>query len=408
VEPEVTTRRQRVCHLSTVHPPDDTRVFHRECRSLAEAGYEVHLVAPCSEDYVKDGVVVHALKHVGNRFLRITVHTWIAMFKALRTRADLYHYHDPELMLVGFLLRWVFSKHVVYDIHEAVSRQIRTKPWLPRPLRPILSCAYRFAEKYATAGQELVVAPERCVRDYARRVHLVRNFPRLNRAAVEAPRPPGSSRGAPLLLYVGGIEEARGAELYIELAGRLRRDGCHCHVKLIGPYEDAYGHRLRRAIREHGLEDVVELTGHMAYTQAMKSTAEATVGLCLLLPLPNNTIGLSTKLLEYMMLGLPVLASDFESWRPYITGEGCGLMVDPGDAEAIAAACKYLLRHPDEAARMGAAGRRAVETKYNWDAEMAKLLKCYEAMLSPMREQTFASASAQLEESERNVRAKSA
>ena len=375
----MTARRWRVCHLTTVHPPEDTRVFHRECRSLVEAGYEVHLIAPCAADYVKDGVTVHSLKHVGNRFLRITLHTWIAMFKALRIRADLYHYHDPELIFVGSLLRWVFSKHVIYDIHEGVGRQILTKHWIPRPLRPLVSYAYRLAEKYATVGQELVVAPERCVRDYARRVHLVRNFPSLSSGAVERPRP--EAHEVPLLVYVGGVERDRGAELYVELARRLRLDGCDCRMKLIGQYENAYGQRLRDTIRAHGLEDRVELTGRMAYAQAMACTAGATVGLCLLLPLPNNMIGLSTKLLEYMMLGVPVLASDFDSWRPYVAGEGCGLMVAPTDMDAVVAACKHLLTHPVEAARMGAAGRRAVETKYNWGPEMEGLLGCYEELL---------------------------
>lgn len=373
--------RRRVCHITTVHDPDDTRVFHRECRSLVEHGYDVHLIAPCQGDYVKDGVSVHAIPRVQNRFVRCTVVAWRAMVAALRLRADIYHYHDPELMPIGFLLRWPCAKRVVFDIHESVGRQILEKHWIPRPLRAVASHIYRIAERCLTVGQELIVAPERCAREYQRHVHVVRNYPRLGVRASALGETGADARHTRLLIYVGSIRRDRGADLYLELAERLRGDGCECQVKLIGPYVEGYGCQLRQRIEARGLQDIVEVMGRLDHSQAMAYIARATIGLCLLLPLPNNTVGLSTKLFEYMMMGVPVLASDFESWRQYVAGEGAGLMVDPTDVAAVATACRYLLEHPAEAAGMGAAGRTAVEERYNWEAEAAKLFGCYDVML---------------------------
>jgi len=61
--------------------------------------------------------------------------TWRAFRLALSQRADIYHFHDPELLPVGVLLKLFTRAKGIYDSHEVVSQPILTKHWIPAPLR---------------------------------------------------------------------------------------------------------------------------------------------------------------------------------------------------------------------------------------------------------------------------------
>jgi glycosyltransferase involved in cell wall biosynthesis len=94
----------------------------------------------------------------------------------------------------------------------------------------------------------------------------------------------------------------------------------------------------------------------------------------------NAYIGLPNKLFDYMLCGLPVVASDFPEIRKVVGEAGCGVLVDPTDPDAIAEAIIYLLEHPDEARKMGENGRRAVEERYNWGEMEGRLLDLYRSL----------------------------
>jgi hypothetical protein len=100
-------------------------------------------------------------------------------------------------------------------------------------------------------------------------------------------------------------------------------------------------------------------------------------GLTLLHPVESYLTAYSVKMFEYMAAGLPFVASDFPLWRRIVEEADCGLLADPLDTAAIAAAMRRLTADPAEARRLGANGRRAVETTYNWEREREKLLAFY-------------------------------
>jgi hypothetical protein len=126
--------KNKVCILTSVHPPFDVRIFHKEAKSLVKAGYDVTLIAQHDKEEIVDGVKIINLQKPRNRIERMTKTIWSAYRKAVQVDADIYHFHDPELIPVGLLLKKI-GKSVIYDVHEEYFESIKLKEWLPSLLR---------------------------------------------------------------------------------------------------------------------------------------------------------------------------------------------------------------------------------------------------------------------------------
>src|SRR5699024_773142 len=133
--------RKRIVHITTVHPPFDTRIFYKECMSLADAGYEVYLIHTESTDFDENkfkesNIKPVLLKRQNGRIIRILKGTKEALYEALKLKADIYHIHDPELLLISSKLKKSGAK-VVYDMHEDYHTSIMQKEYIPKILRTI-------------------------------------------------------------------------------------------------------------------------------------------------------------------------------------------------------------------------------------------------------------------------------
>jgi glycosyltransferase involved in cell wall biosynthesis len=370
----------RVCFFSTVQLQYDVRLFYRECRSLVKAGYDVHLVVPCEKSELRDGVQFHAIKQLRSRMVRMIVMPWVAMRKALQTDAAIYHFHDPELLFVGFFMRWVFLKRVVFDMRESTARQILNKEWLPRCLRRFVSLCYSLIEHICLKGVAVIVANDMSMTEH-KGAYLVRNFPEIDEELIGNAAKMKERMQHPLLIYVGGVWDSRGAFIYVDLIHALIEMGHDIRMMIIG---DDFGFtfdKLNEKIKKLGLQEKIQVTGRMEYREAMKYVCQAVIGLAILKPMPNYTFCLAGKMVEYMMCGTPVLCSRFEHWRPYVEDERTGMMVDPNNIDEIVKVCERMLIDPDELAAMGKRGMETVRTKYNWDTEFKVLLRCYEDLL---------------------------
>ncbi|OHB63457.1 MAG: hypothetical protein A2168_03865 [Planctomycetes bacterium RBG_13_50_24] len=306
---------------------------------------------------------------------------WAAIRKALQTNASLYHYHDPELHFMGFVLRRILGKKVVFDMRESTARQIIAKEWLPNWSRKIVSLLYRAIEKICLKGVVLIVANDKSVEEYEL-CYLVRNFPEIDEELMANAMSMAQRLQEPLLIYVGGVWESRGAFTYVDLAGAIRDRGHNIRMIIIGPYSrEEFAQELQARINELQLQDIVTVTGYMDYPEAMKLVSRAAIGLAILKPTPNHSFCLAGKIIEYMMCGTPVLCSRFDHWRPYVEGERTCVMADPNDIDEIIEACDKMLSNPSELAAMGERGMQAVRTKYNWNTEFKVLLQCYDDTL---------------------------
>jgi len=128
---------KKICIITTVHQPLDTRIFYHEAVSLKKY-YSVVLVSTTGKDFSKQGIEIKGLGVVKNRFSRFTK-MFSALSRALEEKADVYHFHDLELIPMGLFLR-LLGKRVIYDVHENNPEYILDKDWIPTiPLRWLTS-----------------------------------------------------------------------------------------------------------------------------------------------------------------------------------------------------------------------------------------------------------------------------
>lgn len=359
-------------------------MFQAEARTLARAGFEVIVIALCDDTPTEtDGVTVECLAPAANRWSRLALIPRV-LRRALHRRADLYAFHDPELLPAAFLLRLLSGRPVIYDVHEDVPASIRNRRYLPPPLRPLVAALYRFVEHLVLpllAG--LTLADEAYGRYYRRRRAVtVLNYPLLTYADLYEPLP-ASGRESLTLVYTGSVTRLRGLCEMIALVDRLRPRFPGLRLRVVGPMGSvADGEVARQMVKELGLADAVEFTGLVSHADVHRHILDADVGLALLHPDPNYVRSLPTKMFEYMMMGRPVVVSDFPLWQEIVGSAGCGRAVPAMDLDAVATAVEGLLADAGLRRRMGEAGRKAVLERYNWEPEGEKLVAFYRDTLA--------------------------
>jgi glycosyltransferase involved in cell wall biosynthesis len=363
----------KIVHLTSAHPPFDVRIFYRECASLAQAGYPVVLVAPHERDEVREGVQVRAVAKTRGRLGRMLGTVWAVYKQALAERGDIYHFHDPELIPIGLLLR-LQGKKVVYDVHEDVPTDILSKSWIPKPLRSLVAGAMRLLEHLAGRLLSGVVAVTKPIAERfpAHKTILLQNFPHPQEIALlDQPYQTRPAR----VLYAGSITAVRG--LFEMLQAMQHLQDSQVRLTLIGAFAPQ---SLAAEAESHPGYRQVDFLGYKNRSETLALLASSRVGLAVLHPIPSFLVSQPTKLYEYMMAGIPFVASDFPLWRESIGNVPCGLFVDPKDPGAIAEAIKWLLEHPAEAEAMGQRGRQLIIERLNWGVEFVKLTALYQRL----------------------------
>ena len=359
--------------LSSLHLPSDTRIFQKEARTLAEAGHSVTYIAPGDRESVVDGVRLRPLPRPRGVWGRILTSTVRMLREAMKARADVYHFHDPELVPVGLALK-LLGARVVYDAHEDLPKTILWKSYLPPWIRRSLALAAGVVEKTASRTFDLVVVAGESIQQSFRghpRTLVIRNYPLAEQFRGGST---ASDRDGELtVVYAGGLTTIRGAVKMVE-AIQLVNGSYRPKLLLCGKIYPAQLEAQVRALPGFARADY---RGLVPYEAMPGILAEADVGLVCLLRVPNYVDSEPTKMFEYMAAGLPVIASDFPAWRRIVEGADCGICVDPEDPSAIAGAIEFMAAHPDRRAEMGENGRRAVLERYNWAVEGRRLLEAY-------------------------------
>jgi glycosyltransferase involved in cell wall biosynthesis len=360
----------KIVQFTSVHPRGDVRIFLKECRSLLADGHDVTLLVADGQgnDLVQGVRVVDSGLRSRRRIAR-ALFTGARIYRAARAmRADIYHFHDPELLPWAVLLR-IQGCQVIYDAHEHVGDDILAKPYLSKRLARILAATIGPCEVLlARTMSAVVTATPGILERFAGRVRIcvgVYNFPLEN----ELQRSDAASSRELLACYVGGISNTRGVR-------QLAQAAAYCRTKIVmaGP--------LWEGLTQESLASVpgwdrVRYLGFVGRDEVARLMGSARVGVVTFLPAAHHVDSLPNKLFEYMSAGIAVVASDFPLWKSVVEKTHSGICVDPCDPRAIAAAIDRLAHDEAFATICGQNGMNAVAEEYNWNQQAVKLKELY-------------------------------
>ncbi len=368
----------KVCHMTSAHPKGDGRIFRKECVSLAQAGYDVYLVER-GESLEDSGVHIVGIGEVtGGRLARMTKVARRVYKKALSLDADLYHFHDPELLPFALKLKKK-GKKVVFDSHERYTEQLRSKPYLPAWITIPMARLYGFYENYVLKRIDAVIFP--CTMDgenpfegRCKRAAIISNAAILGEFfdLYDSECPKRENQ----VCYVGGLTEARGITIDMLAAHKAGAS-----LALAGDFSPEEYREQLAAMPEFSC---VDERGMLNRRDVQALLAESQIGLCTLLDhgqyLKIDTFGI--KVFEYMSMALPVILSKSPYNNRMVEQYRFGVCVDPASVDELAEAIRYLLDNPEEAKQMGENGRRTIKEVFNWGVEEQKLFALYEDILN--------------------------
>jgi len=356
-------KNKKICHMTSVHRQEDIRIFQKECISLSKSGFDTYLVS-FGKTYDKEGVhIIGIERKKTSRLRRILFSAKQIYKKAKEIDADIYHFHDPELLRYGLKLK-KSGKKVVFDSHEDVPSQILSKDWIPKLLRKPISSIYKRYESFVIKRIDAVVSATphiaKTLDKICSKVVVVHNYPKLDDIVFQDL--PFEEREA-IVCYAGTIDKYRGEDIMI---AALR--GSDSRLLIAGDHTKSE------------IDTNIKYIGRLNRQEINDLYAKSVVGLCIFKPTANYFYGKPIKIYEYMAAGLPVVASNFPLWANLIEENNCGICVDPLDPKAVGKACMRLITDRKVAQKMGENGRKAVEQQFNWSIEEKKLIELYKEL----------------------------
>jgi len=368
-------KARRVCVMSSVHPVYDTRIYYKEILSLKKKGLHITYINREKEGFDRNGVYHVRLEVASSRIRRMLTSFWKMYKLAINQDDEVYHFHDPELLLTGLLLR-LRGKKVIYDVHEDVPRQILHKQYLKPFIRPFVSALFEFFEKLIARRFSAIITATPKIESVfkSKRINAVsiKNYPKIEEFVTIQSKPSVHEKDG--MCYVGGIREDRGIFEMLEACalGSIK-------LTIAGRFDSP---NLEEKCKASPYWGNVDFRGYVGREEVADVMTSSLAGLMVLYPTNQYLESLPIKMFEYMAAGIPVIGSDFPLWKGILADGRCGVCVNPRDISEIVAAIRYYgekaKRHYDD----GNNGRKLVETKYNWGYEEKKLIELYTNILS--------------------------
>lgn len=366
---------KKIVQITTAHPRSDTRIFLKMSKSLSKKYDMTLLVADKPGNDYTSKIKVESVLKTGekkSRIFRFTIINLRLLIKCILNKFDIYHFHDPDFIPAAFILK-IFNKKVIYDVHEDYPKNILQSEYLPKWTQSLISWFIEKLEIFTLRFFDGVIAATPSIQHrllkHSTNCININNYPIINELN-ESSNKKDQKDG---ICFVGSISKVRGIT---ELIRSLEYSKTKLY--LAGSASDLnYFNGLKTL---NGWK-YVHFLGQINREQIKQLFSKCFAGVVTFLPTPNHIDALPNKLFEYMSAGLPLIASDFESWHDLITKNRVGLTVNPKSPKLIARATLELINNSKLRAEFSINSIKIINSKLNWSKEESKLFNLYEELL---------------------------
>ena len=371
----------KICHITTMHPVFDTRIFKKECVSLVKSGHKVTLIAPHSSREVVAGVYILPIRSQRSFLDRLYHLPKHVMTLLTKVKADIYHFHDPELL--PFMYNFSSKGHkVVWDAHENYRDTIQSFNSLQiKPLSRIGARIFEYMEmKASNSFAGVVTITEKMAKKYLDEG--IRTCVLGNYADLEYFRYRGENYVSriPRLISSGAhfraraiteiarsfafIKEKIDAELFF--SGKFTDPNLEVEVKAIAKQVDKEG-------------NCIKFEGEMNFDDLInKSIPRAWVGTVLFdTSDPNNRNGLPNRLFECWANGVPVITTAGTQVAEMVKQHGGGVVIPSNDPRKIAQAFLSIVSNKEYRDQLSKEAYLTVRRDLNWNTAFRNLLDLY-------------------------------
>jgi glycosyltransferase involved in cell wall biosynthesis len=373
----------------------DTRV-RREAEALAQRGDEVDFICPGTASLggrrSLNGVALHPVRRVDytsssrpRDYVRRYAAFHLAAFSRLlwmqlRRPYDVVHVNTmPDALVFSAAGAKLLGAKVILDVHDLMPELYasRFEVGERHPAIRLLTMIERRSVGFADRAIAVHVPHlDALVRHGNPRdkFSILMNVPD---SALFRPRSVEPPESPFTLIYHGTIGSRHGLDVAVRAAALAREAVPDLELRIIG--DGDFSHEVRALIVELGVQDFVRLDqGFVPMDELLPTMEQASVGLAPILDDPFTRYMLPVKLLEYVALGIPVIASDTESVRAYFD-ESMLCFAAPGDPSDLAR--KMIeMRDPERRARLVASARRFNE-EHTWEHERGRYLSLVDSLV---------------------------
>lgn len=370
----------KICILTTIHSSSDSRVFHKEAKSLSKV-HDVVLIAPGEErtDEKIDGINVITVKKPNNK-LSHPITMLRVLIKGFKQDCDVYHCHEPGSLFVCAILKAFRRKKLIYDVHEHYASLISNNKIFPGFIRGLIEIISFRSELALSRYADYIIVVRGDLKETFKKVNT--NIKIIYVCPDLSVFQPKNVKREDMVVYEGAVDiEKRGMDIFLKSLSIVSKKFDQIKYLVVGTIPESDLIFSMDYLKKNNLIDNFEYTGWIDYNSVSDYLFRAKIGVILLQPIYlNNIMGIPNKLFDYMTSSVPVVASNFPNISEIVNEANCGLLVDPTDPEEVADKILYLLENPEEARVMGENGRRAVERIYNWGNMEERLLELYTEM----------------------------
>ncbi len=357
------------CFITGLYSRYDVLMFERQGKSLVEAGFKVtYIVCDNLPNEIKEGIsIVSTGYSPKNRIDRFLNTKKILLEYINRIDADVYQISDPELISLVVPLRRK-NKKVIFNLREYYPDMIKSKPYIPKIFRGLVSYFYSQNMRFYLKRYDVVFVVTTWIIDILKddfklnNFELLTNFPILNQE-YNLTFEEYSDREN-VLCYIGTVYKSSKQDKIFQALTNIS-DIRYLIAGVIDENND---------LEKFEYWKKVEFINGFNYNEMPKIMSKATISNTLRdFGKNDGSLGV-IKIFESMEAALPVLLSDVPLYRAIVDKYRCGICVDINEPKQIENAIRYLIDNKKEAYQMGQNGRRAVIEEFNWGKQAERYI----------------------------------